>query len=276
MRSYSKILVPTDFSVNAANAVDFALSIARKNGVEIHLVHSYSVPYNGANVMIDISDVLRQKAEEDMRLLIEEIRHNKENDDVIVTWSCDYGPAAEIVAAKIKEVKADLIVMGTKGADSVASKLLGSVTYNTIKKSKVPVIVVPENAKPNDLKKIIFASDLHLNGQAYLVDYLKNFAMDFNSEIDVLYVNNHPEKNPDLKMAIDTLKMDTKLGSVYHKFDVIDNLDVEDGINEFMASHSCDMLAVMPKNHGFLESLFHKSITRSLSMHTQIPLLVLR
>lgn len=276
MRSYTKILVPTDFSINAANAVDFALSLARKNGVEIHLIHSYSVPYNGANVMIDISDVLRQKAEEDMRLLIEEIRYNKDNDDVIVTWSCDYGPASEIVAAKAKEVKADLIVMGTKGADSVASKLLGSVTYNTIKKAKVPVIVVPENAKPNDLKKIIFASDLYLNGQFYLVDYLKNFALDFNSEVDVLYVNNHPEKNPDLKMAIDTLKMDAKLGSVYHKFDVINNSDIEDGINEFVANHSCDLLAVMPKNHGFLESLFHKSITRSLTMHTQIPLLVLR
>ncbi len=43
----------------------------------MNIKNLYSVPYTGSNVMIDISDVLREKAEEDMRLLIEEIRHYK-------------------------------------------------------------------------------------------------------------------------------------------------------------------------------------------------------
>jgi nucleotide-binding universal stress UspA family protein len=276
MRSVNKIIVPTDFSVNAANAVDFALNIARGNGSEIHLVHSYSVPYTGSNVMIDISDVLRQKSEEDMRVLIEEIRHNEKNKDVIITWSCEYGPASEIVLSKAETENADLIIMGTKGADSVASKLLGSVTYNTVRKIKIPVIVVPEKAAVNDIKKIVFASDLHLNGNIKSIEHLKNIAVDMGSSVDVLYVNQNSEQNPDITMAIDTLKMDAHLAGVYHKFEVINNENIEEGINEFIASHPCDMLAVMPKHHGFLESLFHKSVTRSLTMHANLPLLVLR
>ncbi len=54
--------------------------------------------------------------------------------------------------------------MGTKGSDSVASKLSGSVTYNTIRKIKIPVIVVPEKSVNREIKKIIFATDLRING----------------------------------------------------------------------------------------------------------------
>ncbi len=276
MRYINKIIVPTDFSTNAANALDYALDIAAKNGMEILLLHSYSVPYTGSNVMIDISDVLRQKAEDEIRLLMEEIRHNKKNDDTVINWSCEYGPASEIIAAKAETEKVDLIVMGTKGADSVASKLLGSVTYNTIRKVKIPVIVVPENAKPGTIKKIVFASDLHVNGNIGTIDHLKKFAQDCGSSIDVLYINTKADIKPDIIQAVDTLRIDHKLGDVYHKFEVVNNAVVEDGINEFINTHPCDLLAVMPKHQGFLESLFHKSVTRSLTMHAHMPLLVLR
>lgn len=276
MKNINRILVPTDFSLNAANALDFALSIARGNGMEIHLVHSYSVPYTGSNVMIDISDVLRQKAEEDIRLLIEEVRHNEKNDDCTINWSCEYGPASEVIATKVESEKIDLVVMGTKGSDSVASKLLGSVTYNTIRKIKIPVIVVPEKAVVSEIKKIVFVTDLHINGNINKVDYLKDFAIDLGSTIDVLYVNQKPDVKPDISMAVDSMRVDNKLKEVYHKFEVVDNENIEEGINDFIATHPCDILAVMPKHHGFLESLFHKSVTRSLTMHAHLPLLVLR
>lgn len=276
MKNINKILVPTDFSLNAANALDFALSLARGNGMEIHLVHSYSVPYTGSNVMIDISDVLRQKAEDDIRLLIEEVRHNEVNDDCTINWSCEYGPASEIIASKVETEKIDLVVMGTKGSDSVASKLLGSVTYNTIRKIKIPVIVVPEKSVVNEIKKIVFVTDLHINGNINKVDYLKDFAIDLGSTIDVLYVNQKPDVKPDISMAVDSMRVDNKLKEVYHKFEVVDNENIEEGINDFVATHPCDILAVMPKHHGFLESLFHKSVTRSLTMHAHLPLLVLR
>lgn len=77
-------------------------------------------------------------------------------------------------------------------------------------------------------------------------------------------------------MAVDSMRVDNKLNDIYHKFEVVENENVEEGINDFIATHPCDMLAVMPKHNGFLESLFHKSVTRSLTMHAHLPLLVLR
>jgi nucleotide-binding universal stress UspA family protein len=276
MKTISRILVPTDFSLNAANALDFALNIARGKGIEIHLLHSYSVPYNGANVMIDISDVLRSKAEEDIKLLIEQIRHNPQNDDIVIKWTCEYGPASEVIASIVETDRINMVIMGTKGADSIASKLLGSVTYNTIKKVQIPVIVVPEKAVVGEINKIVFATDFHINGNITKVDYLKDFAMDIGATIDVLYVNQETEVKPDITMAVETMRVDNKLREVYHQFEVVDNENVEEGINDFISKHPCDLLAVMPKHHGFLENLFHKSVTRSLTMHAHLPLLVLR
>ena len=226
--------------------------------------------------MIDISDVLIKKAEEDIRLLIEEIRHNKKNNDCIIRWSCEYGPASEVIASKVASDDFDLVVMGTKGANSVASKLLGSVTYNTIRKIKIPIIVVPEKSVNGEINKIIFATDLHINGSIKKLDYLRDFAIDLGSTIDVLYVNQNPNEKPDIQMAIDSMRLDNKLKEVYHNFEVVENENIEDGINEFISTHPCDILAVMPKHYGFLEGLFHKSMTRSLTMHARLPLLVLR
>ena len=108
------------------------------------------------------------------------------------------------------------------------------------------------------------------------VDYLRDFAIDLGSIIDVLYVNQNANEKPDIAMAIDSMRVDNKLKDVYHNFEVVENENVEEGINDFISTHPCDILAVMPKHHGFLEGLFHKSMTRSLTMHAHLPLLVLK
>ncbi len=108
------------------------------------------------------------------------------------------------------------------------------------------------------------------------VDYLRDFAIDLGSIIDVLYVNQNANEKPDISMAIDSKRVDNKLKDFYHKFEVVENEIIEERINDFISTHLYDILAIMPKHHSFLGGLFHKSMTRSLTMHAHLPLLVLR
>jgi nucleotide-binding universal stress UspA family protein len=52
------------------------------------------------------------------------------------------GEAADGILDEARRVKADLIVMGTRGHGSIASLLLGSVAQKVLTHSKVPVMVV--------------------------------------------------------------------------------------------------------------------------------------
>ncbi len=86
---------------------------------------------------------------------------------------------------------------------------------------------MPEKSVNGEIKKIIFATDLHINRSIIKVDYLRDFAIDLGSTIDVLYVNRNANEKPDISMAIDFMHVDNKLKDVYHKFEVVENEIIE-------------------------------------------------
>ena len=75
--------------------------------------------------------------------------------------------------------------------------------------------------------------------------------------------------------AVEGMKLESNLGDVEHLYYYPENENLVDGINEFVADHNADMVAIIPHRYTLLESLFHKSVSKKLDFHTNIPLLVL-
>ena len=59
----------------------------------------------------------------------------------------------------------------------------------------------------------------------------------------------------------------------HHSFS--ENEDIEKGIMEYIEKHEIDMLAIMPRTHLKTEAASEGKLTRMLTLHTNIPLLVL-
>jgi nucleotide-binding universal stress UspA family protein len=269
-----KILVPTDFSECAENALEAAIKIATVLNAEIIILNAYSMPYTGTNVMIDISDVLKERSYEDLNKLLHKLKQSGKDKNISIHIVSEYGPAAEIIASVADTQGVDLVIMGTKGAGSLASKLLGSITSNALAKVKKPILVVPEKAIDFDIKNIVLASDLHTQYSEKL-NALIVLAKAFSARVNILYVNTHAEEKPAIAKAIEGVKLNALLRDVDHDFVVTDNYDAEEGINQYAATHQTDVLAVIPHHYGFFERLFHRSISKKLSLHSNIPLLVL-
>lgn len=269
-----KILVPTDFSECAENALEAAIKIATVLNAEIIILNAYSMPYTGTNVMIDISDVLKERSYEDLNKLLHKLKQSGKDKNISIHIISEYGPAAEIIASVADTQGVDLVIMGTKGAGSLASKLLGSITSNALAKVKKPILVVPEKAIDFDIKNIVLASDLHTQSSEKL-NALIVLAKAFSARVNILYVNTHAEEKPAIAKAIEGVKLNALLRDVDHDFVVTDNYDAEEGINQYAATHQTDVLAVIPHHYGFFERLFHRSISKKLSLHSNIPLLVL-
>lgn len=269
-----KILVPTDFSECAEKAVDAALAIAHKLQAEIILLNAYSMPYTGTNVMIDISDVLKERSYEDLTNLRNKLSLSGKDKNIHIKTISEYGPAAEIITSVADTEGVDLIVMGTKGAGTFASKLLGSVASNTITKVKKPVLIVPEKTIDFQFNNIVLASDLHTQSSDKL-NALIALAKVYSAKVNILYVNTNDKEKPDIDKAIEGIKLNSLLNDLEHQFVVTDNKDPEEGINEYVAKHNTDVLAVIPHNYSFFERLFHRSVSKKLTLHSDIPLLVL-
>src|SRR5690554_3625356 len=125
------ILLPTDFSENAWQALLVARTIAELKGASIQVMHSY-LPFRSAfqSPNANVEDELRTReiAEEKMQQLKERAQSTF-GSTVKVTFSCQSGVLRENLTKHHAHTPINLVVMGTTGA-SGAAKLIGSNTLD--------------------------------------------------------------------------------------------------------------------------------------------------
>ena len=183
-----KILVPTDFSTCADNAIDFAVQSAKILPVEILLLNAFELSgdiytdYMGVNKEFNQSQL--QAVNNKLAQLLNSI---KASEGIIVDTCIFTGTVKESIAEVTIKKNIDLVVMGTAGANGLKEKLWGSKTAGIIGKSPVPVIAVPHEYKwkgrkrfywpPTILKKtlpcwILFLNWLIFFRRRYMLQYL--------------------------------------------------------------------------------------------------------
>jgi nucleotide-binding universal stress UspA family protein len=144
-----RILVPTDFSICAARAIERAVELAKLNQAEIALLHAYELPT--AVGLLDVPLAIPQEFFDQMRdagqrhLDTAVQRVAGEGVKVQAYLTCD-SPTRAILDAAEKD-HSDLIVMGTRGRTGMKHVLLGSVAERTIRLAPCPVLTVkPRNS----------------------------------------------------------------------------------------------------------------------------------
>lgn len=135
------ILVAVDFDGGAREAIEYAKAEAARMGAEVVLVHAYQLPeyaYPGFEPAPAVLPVLSNEVQAAAKKALEELAHEHDVRGIVRG-----GDAAEEILATARETGAELIVMTTHGRKGLSHLLLGSVTEKVIRKSRVPVLVVP-------------------------------------------------------------------------------------------------------------------------------------
>lgn len=140
------ILVPTDLSEGAEEALDYACELAAKLDATVHLVHviaipALGVPELGVAVTSSVIDSLVQDNQEALDKLREARCRNVRMGQTLLRT----GDARDQIEQVAKELGADLIVMGSHGRRGVGRLLLGSVTETVMRTSPCPVLAVRAN-----------------------------------------------------------------------------------------------------------------------------------
>src|SRR5687767_1766608 len=128
------ILVPTDFSDNAKNAVNYAAQLAKKLNASLLLLYAYMLPTPVSEVpyvMINAEEM--QKDNE--RMAAEAVQKLQSDHGIKASSIVRLGFPSEEIEAIIEDQPVDLIVMGMKGKGAL-EKMMGSTTTATIKKVK--------------------------------------------------------------------------------------------------------------------------------------------
>jgi len=137
-----RILVPTDFSDSARQALDWAISLGREFKADIlllHVVENLTVGYASDLFPVPMAEVFEEisgYARTELAKLAEEVRAK----GVTVTERLAQGtPSAEIIRIA-KDEPVDLIVVGSHGKGLLDHALFGSTTERVVRKAPCPVL----------------------------------------------------------------------------------------------------------------------------------------
>ncbi|MDQ4003242.1 MAG: universal stress protein [Actinomycetota bacterium] len=134
------ILLATDGSLDAALALETAVDLANTTNSELHVVTA-ARGYPAYDIRIEeVAEQLRQEAQE---VLDEQVRRVDEVGGTVQEAHVRVGERRSDEIVKVaEEVRAGLIVMGSRGLGGVRRTLMGSVSDAVVRHAHCPVLIV--------------------------------------------------------------------------------------------------------------------------------------
>lgn len=184
------ILVPTDFSEVANNALNHAVAVAKsfKNGITLLSIIEES--FLGGLFSGSQTDLVREAMENRLNKQAEEIRNTY---GIEVQTRIETGKVYRVIADIANEENYDSIIMGSHGASGF-EQVIGSNASRTIQYSKIPVVVVKNQPIREGYKRIIMPIDLSIESRQK-VEWGIHIAKRFDSEVHVVYIGSSDEFN---------------------------------------------------------------------------------
>jgi nucleotide-binding universal stress UspA family protein len=268
-----KVLIPTDFSVQAEYAYLMVKKLEDKINIDIHFLHVLNVPDT-----VTLNET--GKFETCGEISIKHLEQQKDiADRKLANLKTLYGEkiVTHLVAGKLTDSilnfsakeKFDLIAMGTKGAWGLTEKLSGSETQIIARKSKIPLLSLMCDRSDLVIKKILMVHDFSepINNELSL---LQKFITAFDTELHLLQITNKVEK-----ADIDEIESNMKKFAARHQIEkyechVLNDIDVENGVIHFNQKMNMDMVCI--GTHG-KANIFHSSAAEKLINHLFKPII---
>lgn len=272
---FNKILVPVDFSEISNNALEYALQLAKKTNAEIHLLHAYDL------LLFTYDPVQLNPAEYDLEeeILYELEKLKKtillENPQFKVVHHATLGVPVDEINAYSQKEKIDLIVIGIQGAGYVQERILGSTTSLLIRSAKKPVMVIDKEVTFKVPKQIVLAADFQKTDTKNVLTPLRELAELYESHICILNIYPHIQLIPSLEEIPEGFRLDYYLKDIEHTFYSLESNQIVPSINQFITDYEIDMVAMIARKHSFFSRLFREPLTKEMSFHSRVPLLVL-
>lgn len=265
------IIATTDFSPAADNAALYAAKMAAALDAKLILLHVYQLPVAYMEVPLIMTE------EEMVKVSLERLTNLKEElavrTDFKITIETEVktGVFFAELKAYCEQVNPYAVVMGSQGTTAAERLFFGSHTIHAMKHLSWPLITVPPEIKFTSIKKIGLACDFEKVTDTIPVEEIKTLVNDLNAELHILNTGKKNVYNPDIVFESGLLQeMMTSLKPSFH---FTSNPDIDEGIIDFSERNHIDLLLVLPKRHGFIESITHRSHSKELVLHSHVPVM---
>lgn len=275
-----RILIPTDFSENAMNAVRYALECFKNDTAEFYFLHTYQDEvYNNHDLLEEepfkaVLEIAKNRSQLKLDLLLNEVNTIAPNPKYEYHIVSAYNALLDEVDKLVIGKNIDLIVMGTKGESANKSFAFGSNTLQVLKYVSCPVLVIPEFYGYKQPKHVVFPTNFLIPYKKREMAMLATMLLPFKSVVDVLYISNVTSLSKRQKDNQEVIK--DELGQLELNFKTIQSKNVSKAISGYVTDHNIDLLVMVNTSQSFLEDMLFRSKVDDICLHTDIPFLALQ
>jgi len=274
------IVIPTDFSANAFNALNCAFQYFKYEKCRFIIVHAYG--YENHNLATsDASDdwenhkkAALKQSEAQLQKIIKEIKATGPNPQHAFETTAVLGYLVDVVNELVDQENADLVVMGTQGKTTDRNIALGSNTIQVLKFVQCPVLGIPLDYVYERPAQILFPSNLLIPFHKRELKLISRLAESYRAATHLLYIANFDvlsERQQEIKDFWESRFRESEIK--YHRSDEGNHTFI---IKEYVDLKNINLLVMINSNYSFLESIIQTSTVDEIGLSLKIPFLILQ
>ncbi|MDT7829876.1 universal stress protein [Pricia sp. S334] len=274
-----KIILPTDFSENATNAIRYALHLFQGVETTFHLLHTYTPPvFQVENLFYkpsedNLIDSYQRRAYEKLGVLRKQLEREFDNPEYTFELHGVFNTLPEEVHYMAIREDADLVIMGSQGATGATEILFGNNATHVIRRASCPLIVVPSGYTYKAPKTVGFPSDYEIDYDKEQLQQLLDICEKYDSKIDVMHVSSGYDLTEEQLRNKQKLKQ--LLEHTPNAFHKLRDQGVIEAINAFKSDRPMDLLVMIRTKHTFFQRLFVEPVIKKIGLQVNIPFMVI-
>ncbi len=274
-----KILVPTDFSIQAENALRVASDIARLHDAEINLLHMLELPMQLVDGVYGAA-----KSELPEAIFFMKLAHQKFQtmmaspflEGIKVIETAEFDGAFEGIMDYAKKYEADMIVMGSHGTNGLHEFFIGSNTEKVVRNSDIPVLVIKNKHEKFEVTNFVYALDFQAENHNAFKQAIV-FAKANNVTLHTLYVNTPGDFRSTHEVEAQMKKFMEEEGTVEnYTLNIYNDSTVESGILHFAEMVNSGLVGIGTHGRKGLAHFLNGSLSEGLVNHANRPVITFK
>jgi nucleotide-binding universal stress UspA family protein len=273
-----KIIIPVDFSKHSEYALETAAALAKQHNSELIVMHmlelSESMFSSSSSERNEETAFILMVANKEFKTFLDQ----PYLDDITVTPIIKHHKVLKEVSEVASDVKADLIVIGSRGHSTHDGIFTGSNAEKIVRYSDTPVLVVKSKPESINFSNIVLATDFSEESISAVKNALE-VLNELGTQVSLLHIN-----LPNLNF-LSTYEIDERVSKFLELANLedqrkhiayISDYNVEDGISNYARAVNADALAMITHGRTGLSNFFGGSISEDVVNHTRLPVVTFK
>lgn len=275
-----KILIPTDFSENAKNAINYAVQLFKYDVSEFYFMHAYQDDIYANEALLtqktlnNVAATISKASEEQLKNTVKSVSSISPNPRHSYHTISSKNYLVDEANKIVDEENIDIVVMGTRGKTNDRKLTFGSHTLQVLKYVQCPVLAIPEGYKYTQPKHILFPTDYMIPYKRRELKLLCEIGAPYRATIDMLYISKSNKLS--LRQKDNKAFIENELCKNTINFKTENSKHIINTIYKYIKKNSTDILVMVNTRHSFWEHILFQSTIDELSLNLDIPFLTLQ